>query len=130
MRKKESATVLIVDDDPFLLDIVAEQISLFGYQPILASSGKEAIQLAPKQTQIDLLLTDVIMPTMNGGELQKKLRKMRPRVKVLFMSGYGDGDFGSNKPSNNGIQRIAKPFTLDSLLKKVRQVLDTNETKR
>ena len=65
MRTKESATVLIVDDNPIIRKIVAEQIALFGFQPILAASGEEALRLAKKHTQIDLLLTDIATPPDN-----------------------------------------------------------------
>jgi CheY-like chemotaxis protein len=71
MRKKESATVLIVDDDRIILDLLKEQISVYGYQPILASSGEDALQIANQKDKIDLLLTDIIMPGINGIDLAK-----------------------------------------------------------
>ena len=124
MRKKESATVLIVDDDPFLLDIVAEQISLFGYQPILASSGKEALQLAPKQKQIDLLLTDIMMPIMNGVDLAKQFVALYPEAKVLFMSGYICPSMAHYGIPDSEHAFVQKPFTPKTLITKIRNVLD------
>ena len=124
MRKKESATVLIVDDDPFLLDIVAEQISLFGYQPILASSGKEALQLASKQTQINLLLTDIMMPIMNGVDLAKQFVALYPEAKVLFMSGYICPSMAHYGIPDSEHAFVQKPFTPKTLITKIRNVLD------
>lgn len=123
MRKKEFATVLIVDDDPIILDIVAEQISLFGFQPILASSGEQALRLAQKQTQIDLLLTDIMMPKMNGIDLAKQFVVLHPETKILFMSGFicpSMAHYGIQDSEHGFVQ---KPFTPQTLITKMRNVL-------
>ena len=123
MRKKESATVLIVDDDPLILDIVAEQISLFGFQPILAASAKEALQLAQKQTQIDLLLTDIMMPEMNGVDLAKQFVTLYPETKILFMSGYICPSMAHYGIQDSEHAFVQKPFTPKTLITKMRNVL-------
>jgi len=123
MRTKESATVLVVDDDPIILKIVAEQIALFGFQPILAASGEEALQLAKKQTQIDLLLTDIMMPEMNGVDLAKQFVTLYPETKILFMSGYicpSMAHYGIQESEHGFLQ---KPFTPKTLISKMRNVL-------
>jgi len=123
MRTKESATVLVVDDDPIILKIVAEQITLFGFQPILAASGEEALQLAKKQTQIDLLLTDIMMPKMNGVDLAKQFVTLYPETKILFMSGYicpSMAHYGIQESEHGFLQ---KPFTPKTLISKMRNVL-------
>ena len=123
MRTKESATVLVVDDDPIILKIVAEQIALFGFQPILAASGEEALQLAKKQTQIDLLLTDIMMPKMNGVDLAKQFVTLYPETKILFMSGYicpSMAHYGIQESEHGFLQ---KPFTPKTLISKMRNVL-------
>jgi DNA-binding NtrC family response regulator len=124
MRKKESATVLIVDDDQILLNIVAEQISLFGYKPILASNAEEALQIAPKQTQIDLLLTDIMMPNMNGVDLAKQFITLYPETKVLFMSGYICPSMAHYGIKDSEHAFIQKPFTPQTLITKMRNVLE------
>ena len=123
MNKIESATVLVVDDDPVLTNIVAEQISLFGYQPVMASSGKEALKIASRKTKIDLLLTDVMMPEMNGVELARQIVTMFPEIKILFMSGYicpSIAQYGIQDSENAYLQ---KPFTQNTLITKMRNVL-------
>jgi DNA-binding NtrC family response regulator len=125
MRNKETATVLVVDDDPVLLGIVAEQISLYGYQPILATSGEEALQVAPKQTtKIDLLLTDIMMPRMNGVDLAKQFISMYPEAKVLFMSGYICPSMAHYGVSDSEHAFLQKPFTQKTLISKMRNVLE------
>jgi len=124
MRKKESVTVLIVDDDEILLNIVAEQIFSFGFQPILASDGEEALQLASEQTQIDLLLTDIMMPEMNGIDLAKQFVTLYPETKVLFMSGHicpSMAHYGIQDSEHGFVQ---KPFTRRMLITKMRNVLE------
>ena len=124
MRKKESATVLVVDDDPFLLDVVAEQITSFGYEAILASSAEEALEVAPEQTKIDLLLTDIMMPKMNGVDLAKQFIKLYPKTKVLFMSGYMCPSIANYGIQNSEHAFLQKPFTQNNLISKMRNVLD------
>ena len=123
MSKIESATVLIVDDDPVLLNLVAEQISLFGYQPVLASNGEKALEIAPKQKNIDLLLTDVMMPKMNGVDLAKQLATLYPEIKVLFMSGYISPSIAHYGIQDSEHAYLQKPFTQNTLLTKMRNVL-------
>jgi DNA-binding NtrC family response regulator len=124
MRRKESATVLIVDNDLILLNIVAEQISLFGFRPILASSSEEALQLAQKQTQIDILLTDIVMPIMNGVDLAKQFITIYPETKVLFMSGYICPSMAHYGIQDSEHAFLQKPFTQNTLISKIRNVLD------
>jgi len=123
MRTKESATVLIVDDDPIIRKIVAEQIALFGFQPILAASGEEALQLAKKQTQIDLLLTDIMMPEMNGVDLAKQFVTLYPETKILFMSGYICPSMAHYGIQDSEHAFVQKPFTPQTLITKMRKVL-------
>ena len=123
MHKKDSATVLIVDNDDNLLNLVAKQISLYGFRPILASSGEEALELALEQTQIDILLTDIMMPNMNGIDLAKQFISLYPDTRVLFMSGCicpSMAHYG-NQNSEHGF--VQKPFTRKKLIAKIRDVL-------
>ena len=125
MPKKESATVLIVDDDPIILTLVEEQISLYGYQPIVASSGEEALRAAEKQTKIDLLLTDVIMPGINGLDLARQFIVLHPGTRVLFMSGHVSPpsmDRYGIPDSKYGF--LQKPFGTETLINHIKNVLN------
>jgi two-component system cell cycle sensor histidine kinase/response regulator CckA len=125
-------TILLVEDDNSLRALTAELLRGAGYTVLEAADGNAAIELANRQlSPIDLVLTDVIMPGMSGGELIVHLRHLRPKPKlaVLFMSGYA-GDFISRAgvPESDGYV-LHKPFTRRSLLTKVRSVLDEAATK-
>jgi DNA-binding NtrC family response regulator len=88
MCKKNSATVLVVDDDPSILCLIDELLSANEYRTILASSCEEALEIASKQNSIDLLLTDIDMSGINGIVLAKQFCNLYPTIKVLFMSGF------------------------------------------
>lgn len=82
-------TVLVVDDEPTVLDTVRDGLTAHGYQVLKAASGEEALQVAQNhQGAIALALIDVVMPTMNGPDLAHRLHQIRPDLKVLFMSGF------------------------------------------
>ena len=92
---------------------------------VAADSGQEAIKIwHERQGEIDILLTDVIMPHMSGGELAHKLRALKPELKVLFMSGYTDDMIASHGLLAGETQLIQKPFTSKDLSRKLRDVLD------
>jgi CheY-like chemotaxis protein len=124
MRKKESATVLVVDDDPIILDLVKEQISAYGYQTIVVSNGEDALQVASQETKIDLLLTDIMMPMMNGVDLAKQFVANYPETKVLFMSGYICPSIANYGIQDSEHAFLQKPFTQNTLISKMRKVLD------
>jgi CheY-like chemotaxis protein len=94
------------------------------------AEGSEALQVAKEHSgPIHLLLTDVIMPHMTGKEAAERLRQLRPEIKVLYMSGYAADVISSRGSLNSGESYIAKPFSLDSLLAKVREMLSSPEVK-
>ena len=96
-----------------------------GYRVLEACNGKSAIEVAAQYSEkIDLLLTDVIMPGINGRELASKLCQSRGDMKVLFISGYTDDRLSSHGVLEPGVALLMKPFTIESLLVTVRNVLD------
>jgi len=124
MGKKGSETILVVDDDPMILDIIEDEISFCGYKPLMASSGEEAMKLAQKE-KIDLLVTDIMMPGMSGVDLAKQFTVCHPEAKILFMSGYVSPSVAQQGIPENECFFIQKPFTPNSLVKKVRNVLSS-----
>jgi CheY-like chemotaxis protein len=122
-----SETVLLVEDEDVVRGLAAHILEDAGYRVIKARGGDEAIQLCAQETDaIDLLLTDVVMPEKSGKDVADRLTSMRPRLKVLFMSGYTDEAIVNHGVLDVGIQFIQKPFTPLALSKKVREVLDSN----
>ena len=88
MSKKKQTKILVVDDDPTILCFIEGLLSTNEYQSILASSGEEALDIISKQNSIDLLLTDIDMPGINGIVFAKYISDLYPKMKILFMSGY------------------------------------------
>jgi CheY-like chemotaxis protein len=118
-------TVLLVEDEPAILTLVAHILSGQGYRVMRASSPKEALQIADAHVgTIDLLLTDVIMPDMNGRDLAEALRSRYPDVRAVFMSGYTSDVIAKHGVLDDGVSFLQKPFSIDSLSGKVREALD------
>ncbi|HEX9085486.1 MAG TPA: response regulator, partial [Gemmatimonadaceae bacterium] len=120
-----SETILVVEDEEAVRGLTSRILEKQGYRVLSAQHGREAMEIATKEVGIiDLVLTDVVMPGMNGRGLVERLAGIRPRMKSLYMSGYTDDDIirrGFIEPSKSFLQ---KPFTSESLLQTVRKVLD------
>ncbi len=120
-----SETILVVEDDQTIKTMAAKILTKLGYRVLEASDGAEAIYIFKEQMgSIDLILTDVVMPLMSGRQLIQRLKLMSSDLKVLYMSGYTDNAIAHHGILEQGINYIQKPFTLEGLAKKVREVLD------
>jgi two-component system, cell cycle sensor histidine kinase and response regulator CckA len=120
------ATILLVEDEENLRRLARQSLENQGYRVIDAPDGATAVQISQAhQGPIHLLLTDVIMPGMNGRELANKVSPTRPEMRVLYMSGYTENHIGHNGTLDEGITLLQKPFTLPALKAKVREMLDT-----
>ena len=118
-------TILLVEDEAALRELTAGNLSRGGYKVLEASDASTAIQIVEQYMQpIHLLLTDVIMPGLDGGQLADTVLRSRPGVKLLFMSGYTDDRLAHKGVLRTGVPLLEKPFNLHSLLEKVREVLD------
>ncbi len=122
---KSKGTILVVDDDRSVRAATADVLRRAGYEVLEAHSGSSALDvLKGREGPVDLLLTDVQMQKMDGGELAEAVcRPTRPDLRVLFMSGYTGGAALHDSVRDEGVNFIAKPFVADVLLRKVRAVL-------
>jgi PAS domain S-box-containing protein len=119
-------TILLVEDEANLRYLARQFLEKQGYRVIEAADGAVAMQIAvAHEGVIHLLLTDVIMPGMNGRELAQRISEIRPNTKVLYMSGYTENVIGHNGTLDAGVRLLQKPFTLRELKSKVREVLDS-----
>lgn len=120
-----SETVLVVEDDPLVRSLACSILTRLGYHVLQASQGDEALTQAQSHAErIHLLLSDVIMPGMPCAELARRLRALHPEAKVLFTSGYTDDRLSQAGNLSSGAPFLAKPYSLDSLARKVREALD------
>ena len=118
-------TILLVEDEPMILDITTKMLERQGYTVQAAATPGEAIRLAREHVgEIHLLMTDVVMPEMNGRDLAKNLLSLYPNLKRLFMSGYTADVIAHHGVLDEGVQFIQKPFSVQTLAVKVRGVLD------
>lgn len=118
-------TVLLVEDDPAVRDVALRVLRKFGYHVLHFTDAREALKAARDYPhQIHLLLTDVVMPGMNGRQLAEELLVTRPQLKVLYASGYTENVIVHHGALESGIQFIGKPYAAQSLAAKVREVLD------
>jgi DNA-binding NtrC family response regulator len=120
----DSTTILAVDDDRAVLGLVQAVLQSVGYSVLLADGGRSAIQVFNSAIRpVDLLLTDVIMPDLTGPVVAERLRAKQPGLHVLFMSGFHDADLVQRFVTNKGFNLLTKPFTVESLLRGVQNVL-------
>jgi signal transduction histidine kinase len=118
-------TVLAVEDNKDVRRMAAQILKRQGYRVLEAANGGEALLVCEKlKEEIHLLLTDVVMPGMSGHELAQRLSFLRPEMKILYMSGYSDDSIASYGILNEKVGFIPKPFSLEALVNRVREVLD------
>ncbi|MCX8022157.1 MAG: PAS domain S-box protein [Syntrophorhabdaceae bacterium] len=123
---KGTGSILIVDDEETILEVTKELLNLLGYRVITAKGGREALEVyREKKDEIDLVIVDMIMPDMDGGEVFEFMRMINPDVKAILSSGYSLNGHASSILEKGCKAFIQKPFNLDELAKKVKEVLNT-----
>jgi two-component system, cell cycle sensor histidine kinase and response regulator CckA len=121
-----SATVLLVEDDPAVRQVTRAVLEIGGYRVLEADGPAAAEHIASNlETAIDLLLTDVVMPGMNGADLARRLRQLRPELVALFMTGYAESELLRLATFGSQQKHIQKPFTVNGLLARVGDALAT-----
>ena len=123
LGKKE--TILIVEDEATILEMLESMLESLDYTPLSAATPGRAIQIAREHTdRIHLLMTDVVMPEMNGRHLAEKMADLCPQLKIVFMSGYTANVIAHQGVLNEDVHFLQKPFSMEALAKKIRQALD------
>jgi signal transduction histidine kinase len=120
-----SETVLVVEDEEVVRELMREWLEAHGYRVLAAANGADALALSGGHAgPIDVLVADVVMPKLGGPALTKQLLPLRPDMKVIYISGYADEALGDRRVLEAGAAFLQKPFTLDNLVRKVREILD------
>jgi PAS domain S-box-containing protein len=122
-RRREPAQVLVVEDEPLLLELMAENLRDAGYRVLSAESPRRALELV-RQRPVDILVTDVVMPELNGPELVERVRELQPGLPALYVSGYAEQAISR---SSRLEPLLSKPFEPDDLLAAVAALLRTGE---
>jgi PAS domain S-box-containing protein len=119
-----AATILLVEDRDEVREFITSALRHGGHEVLTAASGEDALNLAPSEIQrIQLLVTDVIMPGMNGKDLAQRLSTLVPNLRVLFISGYTSDIMAHDGVLNPGFEHLPKPFTAEQLLQRVRSIM-------
>jgi DNA-binding NtrC family response regulator len=122
-------TILIVEDDVSVLHLTERILDHLGYAVLTSASPAEALTMAREyQGEIHLLMTDVILPEMNGTDLAGGMLNIRPTIRTLFMSGYTADVIAHQGVLEKGVHFVQKPFTFDSLARKVKEALEARNT--
>lgn len=123
---KVTETILVVEDEDEIRDMVREYLERKGYTVVSANNGSEALQVAQRyKGSIHLLLTDVVMPQVGGRELAQQIRGMRPRIKILFTSGYPEHAGLTDRVADQSPEILQKPYPLSTLASRIRLMLDS-----
>jgi signal transduction histidine kinase len=123
-------TILLVEDEPLVLDLAHCTLEQLGYNVIPCGSADEALRRLPEFTgRVDLLVTDVVMPRMNGRELAARVASLQPGISVLFSSGYGEDIIAKQGVLDAGLYFIGKPYRPGEFAAKVRSILDQRATR-
>lgn len=117
-------TILLVEDEPLVRELSRDMLERQGYRVVLASDAREAERVSASAGSFDLLITDAIMPSITGVELARRIRASHPGLKVLFISGYTNEPAEREEPGGEGAAFLQKPFSADSLGRKIRQILN------
>jgi CheY-like chemotaxis protein len=124
-RSAKGETILVVEDDPLMRKLTTEALRDLGYTVIDCERAMEALDVIDRTRTIALLLTDVVMPEMNGKKLADEALRRRPDLKVVFTTGYTPNAVVHGGVLDAGVNFLAKPFTLEQLASKVRSLLET-----
>jgi CheY-like chemotaxis protein len=128
LPKGQGESVLVVEDEEAILALNRTMLEHLGYAVLTASSPLQALRQAVLYADgIDLLITDVIMPEMNGRDLAREMQALYPEIKVLFVSGYTENVIAHRGVLDKGVCFLPKPFSLEDLAAKVRETLGTQE---
>jgi CheY-like chemotaxis protein len=118
-------TVLVIDDEPTVRLLVVDALGDAGYRVFEAADGQGGLEVLQSETRIDLLVTDVGLPGgMNGRQVADAGRALRPSLKVLFITGYAENAVVGNGHLDHGMQVITKPFAINALAARVRDMID------
>ena len=113
-------TILVVEDQPEVLSLLSDALEMLGYRVLTASHPDDGLAIGDQHAEeIDLVLTDVVMPGMNGPEMAQRLVFRHPCLRVLYLSGYGPETLGPLGVPEDGPAILKKPFTMDALVERV-----------
>jgi DNA-binding NtrC family response regulator len=128
MPDEQNQTIIVVDDEPEIRKLVMAMLTRNGYRVLTADTGENALRLFRNNPGVELLLTDVVAPGMSGPMIADQIAALKPDIKVIFMSGYDNTQVVQRYVVEKGYTLLVKPFTMEQLGERVRQVLGGTQT--
>lgn len=126
-RAEEGETVLVVDDEPTIRMLIGDTLAELGYRGIEVADAESGLKVLEADVRIDLLITDVGLPTgMNGKEMVDVARATRPKLKVLFITGFAENAAVANGHLEPGMEVMSKPFSMDKLAARIRSIIEAH----
>ena len=125
-RSKGAEIILVVEDEELVASHITRLLNRKGYQVLVAHTPLKALEIFAQHSQIQLVITDVVMPEMNGKDLAFKIHQSKPKMKVLYMSGYPQEIISQKGILDPNISFIAKPFHSNEFCRRVREILDAH----
>jgi CheY-like chemotaxis protein len=125
-RAEAGETVLVVEDEPVIRDLIVEVLRELGYRALEAADGTAGLKVLQSRKRIDLLVTDVGLPGVNGRQLADQARVTRPDLKVLFITGYAENATLPNGFLDPGMEMITKPFAIEALATRIRNMIQSS----
>lgn len=123
--------ILVVEDDPFVRGVTCEMLELAGYQVLESTGPSDALKvMAERAADVRLILSDLVMPGMNGLDLAHRLQQLQPGLRTLFMSGHVDRDLVQRLSGRAAAPFLRKPFTMETLLARVADAMEISPTLR
>ena len=119
-----SGTVLLVEDEPMVRSVAERALTRHGYKVVTADNGEDALEVLARNEPIDLLISDVVMPGMDGPTMVREARRSRPDLKILFMSGYAEEQLRKSIDIEN-VNFLPKPFSVTELAEAARRAVGT-----
>jgi signal transduction histidine kinase/PAS domain-containing protein/ActR/RegA family two-component response regulator len=125
-RAEPGQTVLVVEDEPVVRDLIVEVLQDLGYRALEAADGPAGLKILHSNARIDLLISDVGLPGLNGRQLADQAREKRPALKVLFITGYAENATIAQGFLEPGMEMITKPFAVEDLARRIREIIDAS----
>lgn len=119
-------TVLVVEDEALVRLLIVDVLDELGYKALEAADGPSGLRILQSPQRIDLLITDIGLPGLNGRQVADAARLQRPDLKILFMTGYAENAAINNGILSPGMQMITKPFAMDAFTRRIRDLMQTN----
>jgi CheY-like chemotaxis protein len=123
-RAEAGETVLVVEDEPVVRNLVVEVLEDLGYRALEAADGPSGLKILQSERRIDLLISDVGLPGLNGRQMADQARERRPGLKILFITGYAENATMANGFLDHGMEMITKPFAIEALATRIRAIIE------